>query len=456
MLTQLIWLTGGVVLTAMVVAYRSSRDPLHPLMFLGPILIYIYCLQPALLHQGDQLSPFFPDRSVLVYVHIVNLLGVALFCAGCLRIRVRFRDARSSPRTFTPPREMLRRLRSLAYLLGLFGVGNSLYMLSLRGGIIAAFSAPKGGGSASSGYLSESPMLTLPAIVFYLMSLHGQRVRPRNIAMILLFASPHLIYGLLGSRRGPLFLILAALLWSWYLVSSRRPSLRFILTSVALIGVMVAFVISHRRQLYLGSDFDFNPSLILQSFSSAEATPGDLYVVGSGQILNSRFHGKHLWGHRYAVTFFIRPIPKQIWPTKYEDSGMPEFARGNPNCFDNRQWMQSLHWTPDRGSAVGFVADMYLEFGWGFAALSYVLGSLFNLLWQRAVTRKGLWTVLYIEASILSLYLPAQSVGAWLYRFLLLAIPSVFVWKVLVEPILRQSGRPLHPRFASYQILPNA
>ena len=449
MLNQLMWLTGIIVLVAMIIAYRASRDPLHPLMFIGPMLLYIYSFQPATLLHTEQLSRYFPEESDLVYVQIVNLIGVLLFCLGCLRSRVTPRDLRSGPARPSLSPVTRQRLRLLSYLFGFVGVFNFFYMLWLRGGFVAAYSNPKGGGVAPSGYVGESPMLTLPAIVFYLMSLRGERLRIPHLAMVLVFASPHLIHGLLGSRRGPLFLILAALLWSWYLVSSRRPSLRTLLTSVAVIGTMVFFVWSHRRQLYLGSDFEFTPSSVLEQFAPSEAGTGDLYIVGSGQIINSRYHGRHFWGHRYAVIFFVRPVPVQLWRTKYVDSGMPEFARGNPNCFDNGEWMQSLHWTPDKGSATGFIADMYLEFSWGFALVSYGLGLVFGFLWKRAVTAKGLWTILYIEASILSLYLPAQSVSAWLYRFLIMAVPTAFVWKMFVGHLWRFSPAPLRARLTS-------
>ena len=61
------------------------------------------------------------------------------------------------------------------------------------------------------------------------------------------------------------------------------------------------------------------------------------------------------------------------------------------------------------------------------------VGFAFSRLWQRSVSSGGVWIALYVIAAALSIYLPTQSLSAWLYRFLFMAVPTVAVWRMFVR-----------------------
>ena len=46
--------------------------------------------------------------------------------------------------------------------------------------------------------------------------------------------------------------------------------------------------------------------------------PADLY--GAGAILHADALGAYGWGRRYAIVLFVRPIPRFLWPSKYDDA----------------------------------------------------------------------------------------------------------------------------------------
>ena len=50
--------------------------------------------------------------------------------------------------------------------------------------------------------------------------------------------------------------------------------------------------------------------------------------------------------------------------------------------------------------------------------------------------KQGIWTIVYFEACIVSVYLPTQGLSsAWAYRFIFLAVPTILIWKLMVSPI---------------------
>jgi hypothetical protein len=91
---------------------------------------------------------------------------------------------------------------------------------------------------------------------------------------------------------------------------------------------------------------------------------------------------------------------------------------------------------------VGFIADLFLEFHAGCIAAAYLIGHLYSLAWQRSRVRRGLWTILYFEMLILSIYLPTQSIGAWLYRLLILAVPTLLLMGYLAPRLASRRRAP--------------
>jgi oligosaccharide repeat unit polymerase len=431
---QIIWATGLVIIGAMGLAYYKYRDPLHPLMYLGPMLFYVYAFVPATMFYRGTIGEFFQDESKLIMAQMVNLVSLVLFCVGCLGARLPGRAQRFLAIPFKLKPETRHRLVRASYLVAAAGLGPYFLQTVQGGGLSEMFSGAKGGSiDISSGYVAEAPLLTIPATMLYLLSRTGRKLDFKTVALMLFFNIPHLLYAILGARRGPAFMVFATLVFGWYVAGSRRPALRTVAAWMLGIGVLMMFLISHRKQIYIGSEFQFDQAALTEAIVPSKTTVGDTTVYAWGLIIASDFNNRHFWGRRYACQLLIRPIPRQIWPTKYEDTGMKAIVElPGSGGLTSAEWFSALGWIPDAGSASGFVADAYIEFSWGGAVVCYLMGLFYGYLWRKSVIEKGIFSLLYIELAIVSVYVPTQGVcSAWFYRFLLLAAPTYLVWKWL-------------------------
>jgi hypothetical protein len=324
----------------------------------------------------------------------------------------------------------------MAYVLGGISLAAYWSMTVYVGGLSAVYGQAKGGLVTSSGYLGEAPMFALPAIGLLFFAWAGQRFTPGRIALLLIFASPLIVHGLLGARRGPTFMIMAALLVGGYAVSQKRPKLVTVFISVLLLGSLLLFLINNRSRIYIGSD-------MLAEWSAPAATPdentidsGEDYIFSSGLILTSRHTGTHFWGLRYLVNTVVRPIPRQFWPNKYTDTGFGWLDdQSDMEGMTDNDWSAAVGWLPVRGAAAGFIADFYLEFSYLGLAGCFFMGWFYSYLWRGMVVRGGIWAILYLYAAVLSIYVPTQNVtGAWLYRLLLFSVPTIAAWRWYISP----------------------
>ena len=80
----LLILTALVIGVAMFEGYLRTGDALMPMIVFGPMLAFAYVYNPAMLLYHGELERFFPDLAQLEYVALVNLVGVGLFCFGCV------------------------------------------------------------------------------------------------------------------------------------------------------------------------------------------------------------------------------------------------------------------------------------------------------------------------------------------------------------------------------------
>jgi hypothetical protein len=390
---------------------------------------------PANLFRSGVLEDRFPNPSSLFLVLTLNLLGVTTFCLGCLTGAWRLRGGSflSGPWRFSPGTRQ--RIFQIGCTLGMIAVGVFAALVTSGGGIAGSFGRPKGGVGTTSGYVNELQLLAYPAIVLLAVARRGHRLRWYDIALALLFALPHLMTGILGTRRGPVFQILATLAISYCLVSFRRVSLLRVLGGLVAMGIVVMFLYSQRARIYVGSELDFDYAAFYESLLPRQSDPGGDFIVSSGSVLMAQQTGQYHWGSRLLVTFFVRPIPKQLWPTKYEDTGFGWMVSEPGKAgFSVSDWLANLGWAPRQGSATGFITDLFLEFSWGALAAYYLLGRFYGYLWSKAVLAKGVFAPLYIEAAALSIYVPTQSVSAVLHRFLVMAVPTLLLWKLLVAP----------------------
>ena len=79
------YLTGLAVLALVVLAWVMYRDPFHPAIYFGPMLVFLYAFLPLYLSftQREELRGLIDDGD-LVYVQLLNGLGAISLCLGVL------------------------------------------------------------------------------------------------------------------------------------------------------------------------------------------------------------------------------------------------------------------------------------------------------------------------------------------------------------------------------------
>jgi len=255
----------------------------------------------------------------------------------------------------------------------------------------------------------------------------NQKISPQTWAWIGIFAAPLLMHGLLGARRGPTAMVLIASVVGWYFVRFKRPRLAAVLAGALVLGTLLMFLVANRGNIYLGSDFEFEGT----SSYASEVSSGNEFIYGSGVILHADITESYMWGRRYFTIFFIRPIPRFLWPSKYQDAsrilGIPDLEVNLGTGGEN--FIGTLGWAGAIGSAPGIVADMWLEFWWfSFLAL-FLIGWFYGMVWRKAITRGGLWTISYILMAALSVYMVMQTLEAMAFRFLFMFAAAWLIWK---------------------------
>ena len=152
------------------------------------------------------------------------------------------------------------------------------------------------------------------------------------------------------------------------------------------LGLLLLFLVAHRDQIYLGSDFDFERDA--QAFAF-EAHSGNEFIYGAGAVLHADAVADYWWGRRYATVLLVRPIPRFLWPSKYDDSaaimGMPSISTNLGVGTDT--FGQTVGWEGAIGSAPGIVADMWIEFWWASFLAILLIGWCYGRVWLKAVTR---------------------------------------------------------------------
>jgi hypothetical protein len=424
----LAYLIGLSVLALIVVAWATYRDSFHPLIYIGPMLVFLYSFLPLYLSftQREALRGYLDDGD-LVYVQILNGLGAISLCLGILLGSAPAAPGRA-PAPWTPSDEGGRRLAGAAVFLGLIGLAAYLYMLANVGGFGGAYGRAYGGVWADTGYVRDLLYLTISALVLLLAARTGSRLSGVDWLWIALFAGPWLVHGLLGGRRGPTFMVLAAFGAGWYFMRFRRPRLSTAMVGGLLLGFLLLFLVAHRDQIYLGSDFDFEKDAPAFAF---EAHSGNEFIYGAGAVLHADAVGDYWWGRRYATVLFVRPVPRFLWPSKYDDAaaimGTPSIATNLGVGTDT--FGQTVGWEGAIGSAPGLVADMWIEFWWASFLAILVIGWCYGRVWFQAVTQGGIWVVIYCLMLSLSAFLVMQTLEAMAYRLLLLAVPALLAWR---------------------------
>jgi hypothetical protein len=415
----LLAVTFLVIVLGIFAAYDGSRDVFHPLVFIGPMFAFIYAWMPLKLLLSQDIYSFF-DEQQLVQVQSLNLLGVSAFVLACLSAGVRLPKGRRY--TISNPERVSKRLMIGAALAGGLGLLAWLLLIIGSGGPVQAFSKAYSGGWDDSGYIRDGSILLLAGVMLTMAAIGTDGFRPSKGILLATFTLPWLTQAILTSRRGPTFALVVVLGMGWYLNKSKRPPVIATCLAGIALGWLVLFLVTNRSQIYIGSDMNFTTDV-----SAITETPntGNEYIYGSGSLLAAMRRETHFWGRRYMAQVLVRPIPSAIWPTKYEDFGVPELLH---NAGTGEGISETMGWSGADGSAPGIVADLWVEGAWLAIPTLAVFGWLYGKCWRNAVLRGEKWIAQYTIISALSIYLVMQTMEAVVFRLLLLSIPVWLTW----------------------------
>jgi hypothetical protein len=445
---DLISLTIGVIIIfAAVLSYNRTRDALAPTLIFAPFLLYTYCYRPLILNHSGALLESRLDPESLLQVQVINVVTILGFLTGLGWLNWpsgqeinHFRVLRSLKST-----NIRRSAFQLSIFFGVISFSVFWFTVFYSGGPIHVFSSRKPFliSPIASGYFNELTLLSYPALFMLGVSWQGFRLTLGRIMLALLIASPHITMGTIGGRRGPAFLITVTLAMTWLIVRQRRLNYRWIAVGLLMLGLFLIALNEFRGDLFrLDREASVYLTVSEALMAKYESTIGDEFIAGSAVILTAKHHEQFYWGKRYFTWFVIRPIPTFLWPQKYEFFGM-EGMKNRPGRagFTSNQGFKAVGFEVAGGSAGGFVSDLFLEFAWMGIPIAFLIGRFYSWVWNRSIMRGGLWTLIYMQMLMVSIYLPTQNVEAWLYRVILLGCLTWGFWKVAVIPHLQKQQR---------------
>ncbi|XWN31697.1 MAG: oligosaccharide repeat unit polymerase [Devosia sp.] len=401
-------------------AWMRYRDPFHPLIYLLPQLAFLYAVMPLALLAEDpvRFAWYTGGPSVARYQAIVILLiasligGVVVATAGVTRRRARWHSLDIVDEAG---------LRTLAVALGGIGLAAWLYVVLRAGGFMAAYGGAYGGGWVPSGHIREARFVGLVGALLIYLSRVGRGMRAADWALVALCVFPTLFHGLVGARRGPTFLALVVAGGGYIYFMRKKVPVPLIIGGGLLVGALLMFLVANRAAIHLGAEAlpVTDPLAHLNRWSSNE------YLVGSAVVRYADMYGSH-YGMRELVWLIGRVVPSAIWPTIYLDLplifGIDVDLRLNGGV--NPLAIASLvNWAPTKGSAEGFVASLWLEFGLFAPFVAFAIGTVHGTLWKRARSSLAARVVALLAAA-LSVYLVMQALDPWLYRLLLFGLSA--------------------------------
>ena len=409
-----------VALGGTAIAYDGSRDVFHPLIFIGPMLAFLYGWMPwKLLHSGG-LDRFF-DREQLLFVQTLYLLGVLAFVGMCLSVGVRLKGNRAGVAKLS--KRVCKRLLICAVLVG--GTGLTCWGITIHnvGGFVNAFSTSYAGGYDASGYVRDGSLLLLVGVLFAITSFSAGGPKLLSVGIGLLFGVPWASSALLMGRRGPTFALVVVLAMGWFINRKKRPPLLAVAAGGLCLGWLVLFLVTNRNNIYIGSSFQMKTDVdnVVDTADNSNE-----YIYGSGTVLSAKAMNHYYWMRRYLAQVTVRPIPSAIWPTKYEDFGVPELL---VNAGTGEGFGPTLGWVGAPGSAPGIIADLWVEVWWLAVPLMGLLGWAYGKVWKKAVLNGGPWASEYVMISAISIYLVMQTGEAVIFRSIMLSVPCWISWR---------------------------
>jgi hypothetical protein len=195
-------------------------------------------------------------------------------------------------------------------------------------------------------------------------------------------------------------------------------------------------LVTLRTEIYLGSKlFDELPSMsqLLTQIDERqeELTYGNEYLYGTYVVTRALAHNDYYWGKRYLVYAFVRPIPRQVWNTKYQDVGM-QSINVNSGTLGKDMTLDEAMWNPrvPIGSAPGLFADLFVEFSWCAVIAAFVIGWVLGHSWMRAATSGRFWIAVYTCFAAFTIFLIMQDVEAFMVRSIVALVPAWLLWRL--------------------------
>ena len=179
-----------VALFGLIAAFDGSRDVFHPLIFIGPMLAFLYGWMPWKLVQKDGLARFF-DGDQLKAVQLLNVVGVLACVVCCLAVGARVKRPRSVSKPL--PTRTAQRLLVGAALVGSIGLACWTITIVNVGGFEQAFGTSYSGGWDPSGYVRDGSLLLLLGTLLALTSVSAGGPRLLGFGEAVLFGTPWLI-----------------------------------------------------------------------------------------------------------------------------------------------------------------------------------------------------------------------------------------------------------------------
>ena len=265
------FLTGIVPLAAASLAYVTTRDTLHPMIYLGAMACFLHAFLPLYLEitQPDELRGYL-RQAELDYAQTIVFLGILSLAAACGGARTARPHFRAPPVPLTSAaRVRLVRVGHRARDLGpdRLDLPDHLFGRALR-----RLRPPVRLVRADSGYVGEAFQFGLPGALLLLLARRGVASAGRDLVWIGIGLLPLLGHGLLGARRGPTFMALVGVGVMWYLVRARRPRLGAALLGGLAVGLLLLFLLANRDHIYLGTQAEFTGAGGLLCLRSGPAT----------------------------------------------------------------------------------------------------------------------------------------------------------------------------------------
>jgi hypothetical protein len=423
------FLTGIVLFAAASLAYVTTRDTLHPMIYLAAMASFLHAFLPLYFEmtQPDELRGYF-RQDELDYAPTIALLGIVSLCGGVWWGAHRAPGCLRAPPVGLTGAARVRLVRA-AVALATLGLIAWIYMIIYSGGLYAVYGHPYGWFGADSGYVGEAYQFGLPGALLLLLVRSGCRLRRWDVVWIGIALLPLLGHGLLGARRGPTFIALVGVGAMWYLVRARRPRLGAALLGGLAVGLLLLFLLANRNHIYLGSELAFTGTGAAHTF---EVESGNEFVFGAGAALNAESLDSFMWGRRYLVALLVRPIPRALWPTKYADAArflnIPSIDHIEKDA-QLTDFTSTIGWSGAIGSAPGGIFDLWIEFGWAYLFALFAVGWGFGRIYRKALSQGGFWLAFYALTTALSIFFIMQDWSAFAFRALLLGAVMWLGWR---------------------------